>query len=114
MVLKNNKIKNGVDFYQKFKSDDFEHIAETAYDPSVAQSALLFGQVEASIFSPSPPELRPANFQAVCSSDPACRGGCDVCCELPYNVKTGALIVVKFSSFFNTECINLVVLFVCA
>ena len=41
-----------------------------------------------SIFSP-PPDQRPANFQSVCSSDPACGGGCDVCCELPYNVNTG-------------------------
>ena len=43
---------------------------------------------QASMFSP-PPNLRPANFHSLCSSDPACGGGCDVCCELPYNATTG-------------------------
>ena len=43
---------------------------------------------QASMFSP-PPDLRPPNFHSLCSSDPACGGGCDVCCELPYNATTG-------------------------
>ena len=36
-----------------------------------------------------PPATRPAHYTSWCSSDAACSGGCEVCCQLPYHAKTG-------------------------
>ena len=34
--------------------------------------------------------VKPNNYSEDCKIDPQCSVGCDVCCNLPYNVKTGS------------------------
>ena len=37
--------------------------------------------------------VKPSNYSEACKIDPQCSDGCDVCCNLPYNVKTGQIKV---------------------
>ena len=37
--------------------------------------------------------VKPGNYSQDCKIDPQCSEGCDVCCNLPYNVKTGQIKV---------------------
>ena len=43
-------------------------------------------------FTPLKYYKKPENFEETCKLDKNCDEDCDVCCELPYHIDTGALI----------------------
>ena len=43
-------------------------------------------------FTPVKYYKKPENFEETCKLDKNCEEDCDVCCELPYHIDTGALI----------------------
>ena len=47
--------------------------------------------------------LKPDNYSEACKVDPQCSVGCDVCCNLPYNVKTGNTLIIMSADSMLTS-----------